>query len=49
VLDPFVGSGSTGIAALAEGLGFLGSESMADYAPIIAGRLEAAVAGRFSA
>lgn len=47
VLDPFVGSGSTGIAALTEARSFLGSEMTADYAPIITGRLNAALAGRF--
>lgn len=48
VLDPFVGSGSTGIAALVEGRSFLGSEMTGDYAPIISGRLNAALAGRFN-
>ncbi len=32
VLDPFAGSGSTGVAALLEGRGFLGFESEADMA-----------------
>lgn len=47
VLDPFTGSGSTGVGAVLEGCSFLGFELTAEYAPIIAGRLQAAVEGRF--
>lgn len=46
VLDPFCGSGSTGVAALAEGSDFIGFEKNEDkahgghdYIPVIAGRL----------
>lgn len=48
VIDPFTGSGSTGIAALLEGRTFIGSEITAEYAPIIEGRMRAAVEGRFA-
>jgi site-specific DNA-methyltransferase (adenine-specific) len=34
VLDPFTGSGSTGVAALAEGFGFIGIELSKEYAEI---------------
>ncbi len=39
VLDPFCGSGSTGVAVLHEGHEFLGIEAEADYLPIIEARL----------
>ena len=39
VLDPFAGSGSTGIAALAEGFRFLGIERDPRYAEIAMARL----------
>jgi site-specific DNA-methyltransferase (adenine-specific) len=39
VLDPFAGSGSTGVAALAEGFRFLGIEQSAEYAEIARARL----------
>ena len=41
VLDPFAGSGTTGIAALAEGFSFLGIEREAAYADIARSRLTA--------
>lgn len=44
VLDPFAGSGSTGVAALLEGRRFVGIEREAAYAEISRGRLEAAQA-----
>lgn len=44
VLDPFVGSGSTGKAAILEGFEFIGCELTDDYLPIIEGRLNHAVA-----
>lgn len=48
VLDPFTGSASTGVAAWLEDRDFLGFELTAEYAPIIAGRMQAAVDGRFA-
>lgn len=47
VLDVFAGSGTTGIAALAEGLSFVGVEQGGKdgrYIPIVEGRLNAALA-----
>ena len=43
VLDPFTGSGSTGVAAIAEGFKFIGVEKEADYHTIAQARLEHAV------
>jgi DNA modification methylase len=40
VLDPFVGSGSTGKAAILERKKFIGIELTAEYLPIIEGRLK---------
>lgn len=46
VLDPFTGSGSTGVAAIASGRSFIGVEVTAHYAEIARTRLtEAATAG----
>jgi site-specific DNA-methyltransferase (adenine-specific) len=42
VLDPFTGSGSTGVACAAEGVSFTGIELNADYAEIARQRIEAA-------
>lgn len=42
VLDPFLGSGTTGIAAKLEGFGFLGIEREADYMTIAAARVSGA-------
>lgn len=39
VLDPFTGSGSTGIAAMREGFNFIGIELSADYAAIAERRI----------
>jgi site-specific DNA-methyltransferase (adenine-specific) len=44
VLDPFAGSGTTGVAALAEGRHFVGIEITEDYHAIAQQRLEAAEA-----
>jgi site-specific DNA-methyltransferase (adenine-specific) len=43
VLDPFTGSGSTGVAALQEGVSFVGVEREPEYIPIARARLEHAV------
>lgn len=42
VLDPFAGSGSTGVACIAEGMYFIGVEREAEYVEIARARLEAA-------
>ena len=39
VLDPFAGSGSTGIAALKEGFDFIGIEISREYAAIANNRI----------
>jgi site-specific DNA-methyltransferase (adenine-specific) len=44
VLDPFAGSGTTGVAALAEGCSFVGCELTDEYIPIVEGRLRHALA-----
>ncbi len=44
VLDPFAGSGSTGVACLNTGRRFLGVELSADYATVAARRLREAAA-----
>ena len=41
VLDPFMGSGSTGKAAKAEGFGFIGIELDPGYCEIARGRIDA--------
>ena len=38
VLDPFLGSGTTAVAAILEGYDWIGCEITADYLPIIAAR-----------
>lgn len=45
VLDPFMGSGSTGVAALREGRNFIGIEREAEYVEIAKARIQAAVTG----
>lgn len=50
VLDPFAGSGTTGIAALLEGARFVGVEQGGEggeYLPILEGRIRHALAGGF--
>jgi site-specific DNA-methyltransferase (adenine-specific) len=42
VLDPFTGSGTTGVAALLEGFRFYGTECNADYIEIASERIKAA-------
>jgi site-specific DNA-methyltransferase (adenine-specific) len=46
VLDPFTGSGSTGVAAIEEGFNFVGCEMTDDYIKIATARLKAAVPGQ---
>jgi len=41
VLDPFTGSGSTGVAALREGRKFVGAELSSHYADVAERRLRA--------
>ena len=43
ILDPFMGSGSTGKAAVLEGFHFIGIEMMDEYMPIAQARIEYAV------
>lgn len=45
VLDPFAGSGTTGVAALAEGRRFIGVEITDHYAEVAANRLRQAATG----
>ena len=40
ILDPFMGSGSTGVAAIAEGFDFIGIEQNPEYAEIARKRME---------
>ena len=40
VFDPFTGSGSTGKAAMLEGMRFIGAEMTAEYVPIARARIE---------
>jgi len=42
VLDPFLGSGTTGVAAVKGGFGFIGIEREAEYLAIARARIEAA-------
>ena len=44
LLDPFLGSGTTGIAAALEGVGFLGAEAEAEYVAIARARIAHALA-----
>jgi site-specific DNA-methyltransferase (adenine-specific) len=46
VLDPFMGSGSTGIGAVREGVNFIGIEREAEYMAIAEARIAHAKAGR---
>lgn len=40
VLDPFTGSGTTGVAAVLEGFGFVGIEREAEYVGIAEARIK---------
>jgi site-specific DNA-methyltransferase (adenine-specific) len=44
ILDPFLGSGSTGKAAMYEGFNFVGIELTEEYLPIAKARIEFALA-----
>ena len=46
VLDPFMGSGTTGVAALVEGRRFVGSEIQKSYFDISVGRIKDAAEGK---
>jgi len=46
VLDPFLGSGSTGKAAVLEGFSFIGIDQSAEYAAIAKARIDHALANR---
>lgn len=46
ILDPFMGSGTTGVAALVEGRRFVGAELMKEYYDITTERLKEAAEGR---
>ena len=43
ILDPFMGSGTTGIAAISEGFRFMGLEQNAEYMDIAEARILATV------
>lgn len=45
ILDPFAGSGTTGVAALLEGYSFIGCERSPEYFEVARARLEAAEVG----
>lgn len=45
VLDPFMGSGSTGVGAMNEGFGFIGIEMTKEYFDIACARIDAATLG----
>jgi DNA modification methylase len=49
VLDPFAGSGSTGVACAEEGFGFIGIEREAEYCEIARARIAAVDVGLFGA
>ena len=46
VLDPFLGSGSTGVAAKMDGIRFVGSDMDAHYLEIATRRIKRAVTAR---
>lgn len=46
MLDPFMGSGTTGVAALVEGRRFAGSEIQKSYFDISVGRIKDAAEGK---
>jgi hypothetical protein len=45
ILDPFMGSGTTAVAAIQEGVAWIGCEREAEYVKIINGRIAVAQAG----
>jgi len=48
ILDPFMGSGTTGIAAISEGFQFIGIEQSAEYMDICEARIIDAVGPLFA-
>lgn len=48
VLDPFMGSGSTGVAAVLEHFDFIGCEMTDEYVPIATARIDNAVNARYT-
>jgi site-specific DNA-methyltransferase (adenine-specific) len=46
VLDPFMGSGTTGMAAVGQGFGFVGCELLPEHMQIARARIEYAASGR---
>lgn len=48
LLDPFMGSGSTGVAAVLEGFDFIGCEMTDEYVPIATARIDNAVNTRYT-
>ncbi len=46
ICDPFMGSGTTGMAAVGQGFGFIGIELEAEHMQIARARIEWAAAGR---
>jgi site-specific DNA-methyltransferase (adenine-specific) len=45
VLDPFMGAGTTGIAAMIEGRDFIGAELIGRYQEVARERIEASIVG----
>lgn len=47
ILDPFTGSGTTGIAAILEGFDFVGAELDPAFVDLASGRIDAAIRGEY--
>ena len=45
-MDPFTGSGTTGMAAVGQGFGFVGCELLAEHVQIARARIEFAATGK---
>jgi site-specific DNA-methyltransferase (adenine-specific) len=48
VIDPFMGSGTTGVACRLEGFGFIGIDRDEDYVRIAQGRIDAETPSLFA-